>query len=92
MLEAKPQVAGVEAGSLLSRDLREIIDAAWTEAERLQDEYLSTEHLLLAMADKAKNGLGAALSTAGITRADVLAALEDVRGSHRVTDQSPEGK
>ncbi len=92
LIAAKPQVAGVEAGSLLSRDLREIIEAAWAEAERLQDEYLSTEHLLLAMADKAKNGLGAALSTAGITRAAVLQALEDVRGSHRVTDQNPEDK
>ncbi len=92
LLEAKPQVSGVEAGSMLTRELREVFDAAWAEAERLQDEYLSTEHLLLAMADKAKNGLGAALSTAGITKAAVLQALTEVRGSHRVTDQNPEDK
>ncbi len=92
ILEKKPQVSGVDAGSLMSRDLKAVLDAAWSESERLRDEYLSTEHILLAMADKASGTLGAALSTAGVTHAAVLKALEDVRGSHRVTDQNPEEK
>ena len=92
ILKARPQISGVEAGSLFARELKDIIESAWAEAERLHDEYLSTEHLLLAMADKAQNGLGAALSTAGVTKSAVLKALEDVRGSHRVTDQNPEEK
>ncbi len=91
-LDSRPQVSGVDAGALMSRDLKAVLDAAWSEAERLHDEYLSTEHLLLAMADKAKGALGSALSTAGVTHAAVLAALQDVRGSHRVTDQNPEEK
>ncbi len=92
ILDAKPQVSGVDAGSMLSRELKAVLDAAWSEAERLHDEYLSTEHLLLAMAEKAKGSLGSALSTAGVTHAAVLKALQDVRGSHRVTDQNPEEK
>ncbi|MCC8115744.1 MAG: ATP-dependent chaperone ClpB [Planctomycetes bacterium] len=92
ILDAKPQVSGVDSGSMMSRDLKTILDAAWSEAERLHDEYLSTEHLLLAMADKATGQLGSALSTAGVTHAAVLKALEDVRGNHRVTDQNPEEK
>ena len=92
ILDTRPQVSGVDAGMGISRDMKAVLDAAWSEAERLHDEYLSTEHLLLAMADKAKGPLGSALSTAGVTHAAILKALEEVRGSHRVTDQNPEEK
>ncbi len=92
ILNSKPEVSGVDAGTHMSRDLKAILDAAWSESERMQDEYMSTEHILLAMADKATGALGSALSTAGITHEAVLKALEDVRGSHRVTDQNPEEK
>lgn len=92
LLDQKPQVSGVDADAMMSRELKAVFDAAWSEAERLHDEYLSTEHLLLGMADKVKGALGTALSTAGVTHAAVLKALENVRGSHRVTDQNPEEK
>ncbi len=92
ILDAKPQVSGVDAGGMMSRDLKAVMEAAWSEAERLHDEYLSTEHILLAMTDKASGAFGAALSTAGATHSAVLKALEDVRGAHRVTDQNPEEK
>ncbi len=92
ILNKKPQVSGVDAGGFMSRDLKAVLDAAWSETERMRDEYLSTEHLLLALADKSTGQLGAALSTAGVTHSAVLKALEDVRGSHRVTDQNPEEK
>ena len=73
--------------------LRGVLTAAAGEAERLSDEYVSTEHLFLALA--AENGNAAAarlLSEAGLTRDRLLDALTAVRGSHRVTDQHPEGK
>ena len=53
ILDAKPRVSGVDAGGMMSRDLKAVMEAAWSEAERLHDEYLSTEHVLLAMTDKA---------------------------------------
>jgi ATP-dependent Clp protease ATP-binding subunit ClpB len=63
----------------LSRATRDLIEAADSERTDLHDEYLSTEHLLLALADKV-----------GISRDDLLNVLRDVRGSHRVTSQNPE--
>ncbi len=92
ILDSKPQVSGVDSGAMISRELKTVLDAAWSEAERLQDDYLSTEHILLAMSDTVKGQLGSALSTAGVTHSAVLKAMDDVRGSHRVTDQNPEEK
>ena len=76
-----------------SNRLRGVLARATGEAERLSDEYVSTEHLFLALA--AENGNAPAarlLSEAGLTRDRLLDALTAVRGSHRVTDQHPEGK
>ena len=66
-----------------SRELLDVIRTAEREAGALRDEYISTEHLLLALSD-AVDGLP--------SREDILAAIESVRGPHRVTDQSPEEK
>ncbi len=70
---------------------QELLRRAMGEAEALHDEYVSTEHLLLALADE-KDEAGRILSRAGLGRADLLKALESVRGSQRVTDQNPESK
>ena len=67
------------AEAQLSRDLRDALERADGERADLGDEYLSIEHLLLALADRL-----------GLSRDDVLEALKDTRGSHRVTSQSPE--
>jgi ATP-dependent Clp protease ATP-binding subunit ClpB len=72
-----PKAYGSEAR--LSRELQQVIDAADAARSELTDEYLSTEHLLLALAERL-----------GVTRDQVLAAMQDVRGSHRVTSQNPE--
>jgi ATP-dependent Clp protease ATP-binding subunit ClpB len=72
-----PRSYGSEAR--LSRDLNQVMDTADEARRELTDEYLSTEHLLLALADRL-----------GVTREDVLAAMQAVRGSHRVTSQNPE--
>src|SRR5438034_914640 len=63
----------------ISRDLRAVMEAADAARAELHDEYLSTEHLLLALADRI-----------GVEREQLLKALQEVRGSHRVTSQNPE--
>jgi len=77
----------------LSPRLRVVFDAAQAEAKAMQDEYVSTEHLLLGILNEP--GKAASLDTLkanGVTREKVLEALTSVRGSQRVTDQNPEGK
>ena len=74
-----------------SSELTAVIQAAEGEAQALSDQYVSTEHLLLALsADKGR--AGAALRAVGASRERLLQALAEVCGSHRVTDQSPEEK
>jgi ATP-dependent Clp protease ATP-binding subunit ClpB len=89
-LERQPKVSGnVQIGA--SARLGRVLQTAQKEAEALGDEYVSTEHLLLAMT--ADNGYtGQALKRLGITHERVLTALKDVRGNQRVTDANPEGK
>jgi ATP-dependent Clp protease ATP-binding subunit ClpB len=74
-----------------STELTAVIHAAEGEAQALSDQYVSTEHLLLALAAEPGRA-GAALRSVGASRERLLAALSEVRGSHRVTDQSPEEK
>jgi ATP-dependent Clp protease ATP-binding subunit ClpB len=89
-LERQPKVSGnVQVGA--SARLGRVLQQAQKDAEALGDEYVSTEHLLLAMT--ADNGYtGQALKRLGITHERVLSALKDVRGNQRVTDANPEGK
>jgi ATP-dependent Clp protease ATP-binding subunit ClpB len=75
----------------VSNELMRLLDAAQTEAERLKDEYTSTEHFLLALADEQSKGkAGQLLRGAGVTRDRVYQALQQVRGGQRVTSQNPE--
>jgi ATP-dependent Clp protease ATP-binding subunit ClpB len=76
----------------LSRELNRILDQAEEEARRLNDEYVSTEHLLLALAMHKGSTTRDLLSLQGVTPDGLRTALEAVRGPHRVTDQSPEEK
>lgn len=89
-LEREPKVQGaVEVDA--SRGLREVWDNAGREASSMKDEFLSTEHFLLALSDS-KTGAGEALREAGAKKGAILEALKAVRGNNRVTDQDPEGK
>jgi ATP-dependent Clp protease ATP-binding subunit ClpB len=88
-IDRRPKVSG--GRPFVSDRLHKLVDSALTEASKLKDEYVSTEHLLLAASDD-KKGAGKALREAGLNRAAVLEALTSVRGSHRVTDQNPEEK
>jgi len=85
VVERLPRVSG--AGQpYLSSALQKALDQAEQEAEKLKDEYFSTEHLLLALADTK------ALKDAGADHDALLRALRQIRGSQRVTDQNPESK
>jgi ATP-dependent Clp protease ATP-binding subunit ClpB len=91
-LKRRPTVTGVVGGEYLSQRLKRSLDVAWQEAQRLKDEYLSTEHLLLAFTQEQEGEGGRILRGEGITHERVMQALVDVRGSARVTDQNPEDK
>src|SRR5438552_2640772 len=81
---------GSEPG--LSPRLKLITDMAQAEADRLKDEYVSTEHLLIAIAAETGRSPAARLLTErGLTRDKIFSALTSVRGSQRVTSQNPEG-
>ncbi|OGR14482.1 MAG: ATP-dependent chaperone ClpB, partial [Deltaproteobacteria bacterium RIFOXYB12_FULL_58_9] len=84
-----PKVQGGEP--YLGRSLGAVMSAAQKQADELKDDYVSTEHLLLAVA-QGKGPGSDLLRKAGVTRDAVLAALTQVRGSHRVTDQNPENR
>ena len=74
-----------------SIDLQELLRRSMEEAEKLRDEYVSTEHFLLALTED-KGEAGRILRGAGVERDGVMQALAGVRGSQRVTDQNPESK
>jgi ATP-dependent Clp protease ATP-binding subunit ClpB len=90
MLVARPRVSGttVREASLAAEAFR-VLEAADVQRAALDDEYLSTEHLLLAMTEVA-GGIGDLLRGVGVTHDAVLDALKTVRGSHRVTSDNPE--
>ncbi len=86
-----PQVTG--AGQIyLSSRLNEVFNSAWKEAERLMDEYLSTEHLLIAISDEKRGPASQILQRNGVNRDAIFRVLQEIRGPHRVTDQNPEEK
>ncbi|HWE23151.1 MAG TPA: ATP-dependent chaperone ClpB [Myxococcales bacterium] len=85
------QVHGGEGGHLAQRTLK-VLDAAQDEAEKLKDDYVSTEHILLALASEKRGAAGEALRASGATRDRIAQALTAVRGSQRVTSQDPESQ
>ena len=90
-LERMPHVyGGSEPG--ISPRLRKLLEDAWSEMSTFHDEYLSVEHLLLAMFNIRDGEVPHVLREAGLTRENVLQALTSIRGSQRVTDENPEGK
>jgi ATP-dependent Clp protease ATP-binding subunit ClpB len=88
-----PQVTGRGAGQVyLSGRVNDILNAAWKEAEALTDEYLSTEHLLIAIADEKQGASYQMLQRNGVTKDAIFRVLQEIRGTQRVTDQNPEDK
>src|SRR6185369_6493493 len=90
-IERLPKVSGGAAQPQLSNAAQKLFDQAFKEADNFKDEYVSTEHLLLAAA-KSGGELQQLLSRSGATYDAILKALTTVRGNQRVTDQNPEAK
>lgn len=92
LLKKLPQVSGATAQAYLSPTLNRILDMAQREADAMKDEFVSTEHLLLGFFAAKECAATRALIDAGASRENILAALVEIRGGERVTDQSPEDK
>src|SRR5216684_3336810 len=90
-LDKLPRVQG-GGRQYASERLEAALNRAWEEAQRLKDEYCSTEHLLIGIAQDKSGAAGRILAKAGVTPEAIYKALVEVRGSQRVTDANPEGK
>jgi ATP-dependent Clp protease ATP-binding subunit ClpB len=86
-----PKVSG-GGRQYASPRLEGVVNRAWEEAQRLRDEYISTEHLLIAIAQDKGGGAARLLAGNGVTPEAIYKALVEVRGSQRVTDVNPEEK
>ncbi len=90
-LERRPKVTGASADAALSRDLSRVFDRAFEVAKEFGDEYVSSEHFLLALAESGGD-TARRLTKAGIQKDALLKALKELRGSTRITDPNPEDK
>jgi len=90
-LQKRPKVYGGEA-ELSSRLAKILTQKAIEEAERLKDEYISTEHLLIVFADQAGGAAQKILNRYGVTKDAIFKVLQSIRGTQRITDQNPEDK
>ena len=90
-IDRQPKVSGTGGQLYLSGELRELMTRAEDEQKKLKDEYLSIEHLVLALTEGSSD-MARLLKDAGVTGAKLQQALTAVRGSQRVLDQDPEGK
>jgi len=92
-LARRHKVTGTSSTDVFSsQELKKALDAAQSEAGKLKDDYISTEHLLLGLLDAGGSALKQIFITHGLKRDTVLKALAELRGNQRVTDQQPEGK
>jgi ATP-dependent Clp protease ATP-binding subunit ClpB len=88
-IERLPKVSGVSE-QFLSRSSNDVLQRAFDEAQRLKDEYVSTEHILLGIAAADRDPAGQLLAREGASHDAILQAMTAIRGSHRVTSQNPE--
>ncbi|MDX9815732.1 MAG: ATP-dependent chaperone ClpB [Smithellaceae bacterium] len=91
-LEKQPCVEGSAGQVYLSGRLNKIFDKALTEAAQLKDEYVSAEHVLVAISEEKAGEAAKILRKAGITKDSIFKVLVEIRGNQRVTDPNPEGK
>ena len=91
-VQKTPKVQGASAEMRIAPALQSVLDTGFKEATALKDEYVSTEHLLVACAETKQSEVGKILREAGVTKDTILKALVDIRGTQRITDQNPEDK
>ena len=92
-LEKIPQISGTGFGqAYISPRSKAVLDNAFVEAEQMKDEFVSLEHILLAVTGEKEGEATRLLAIAGIVRDTILKALVDIRGGQRITDPNPEDK
>jgi ATP-dependent Clp protease ATP-binding subunit ClpB len=92
-LNQMPGVSGSGMGqSYMSARLKKALEDSFKEASQMRDDYVSMEHILIALVEQKGDPLAQGLSALGVTRENLLKALVDIRGSQRVTDPNPEEK
>jgi ATP-dependent Clp protease ATP-binding subunit ClpB len=87
-----PQVSGAGLQVYMSSTLNQILEKAFAIADKMKDEYISQEHLLLAILDASHTKAGRALTGHGVNKDTFLQAMVSIRGSQRITDPNPEEK
>jgi ATP-dependent Clp protease ATP-binding subunit ClpB len=92
LIQKLPKMPGMQPGMYLSPELNNVLERAFEEATRFKDEFVSTEHLLLAIAQHSGDPAANLLARAGADKDAILKALASIRGTQRVTDQNPETK
>ncbi len=92
VLESFPKVYGASGQIYISPNLKGTLDAAFREAQRLKDEYVSVEHLLMGVCENGASRASKILAKYGVTKDSIYRVLEKIRGVHSVTDQNPEEK
>ena len=91
VISQQPKVSG-GAQPQMGQPASRVLHAAFDEATAMQDEYVSTEHLILAMAKEENDAVGRILRGAGVTHDGIREALQTIRGSAKITDPDPESK
>lgn len=91
-VERLPRQSGAGAERYFSTALRAILEAAFREMEQMRDEYVSVEHVLIAMCQASGSAAQRILAKHGLTKERIYTVLSEIRGTQRVTDQSPEDK
>ncbi len=91
-LDRQPKVSGGGFDVYIGGRLKDLLNEAMRQADRFKDEYVSTEHFLLALVSKDFGEATRVLRSHGVTEESVMHALSEVRGTQRVTDMDPEGK
>jgi ATP-dependent Clp protease ATP-binding subunit ClpB len=93
VLQKKPRVSGAGMGeAYISPTTKKVLDGAFAEAVKMKDEYVSIEHIFVAITDEKETDAARILASAGVTRETILKVLVDIRGTQRITDPNPEEK
>ncbi len=91
VVDKLPKISGVTE-TYISPRTKKVLDAAFNEASKMKDQYVSIEHILLAICDEKEGDVYKILKSYGISRDSILRVLMDIRGSQRITDPNPEEK